>query len=187
MRIIAGNFKGRKIFDPINSSTRPLKDRVRESVFNIIEHSNEISLNNSSILDLYSGVGSFGLECLSRGAKEVYFFENYKPALNILKKNIEALDCKKNSKIIEQDVERISNFQKIFINKIDLVFFDPPYIYEKINTILNKIYKMKILSKKASIIIHRNNSNKDNFIDKLKQTRIKAYGKSKIIFGKLVN
>ena len=64
MRIIAGNFKGRKIFDPINSSTRPLKDRVRESVFNIIEHSNEISLNNSSILDLYSGVGSFGLECL---------------------------------------------------------------------------------------------------------------------------
>ena len=83
MRVIGGSLKGRKIEIPINKSTRPLKDMVRESIFNIIEHSNKenIELANSKILDLFSGIGSFGIECLSRGAEEVFFFENYNNSL----------------------------------------------------------------------------------------------------------
>ena len=79
MKIIGGNLRGKKILNSIDRSTRPLKDMVRESIFNIIEHSkNEyVELNNAKVLDLFSGTGSFGLECLSRGAKEVVFFENY--------------------------------------------------------------------------------------------------------------
>ena len=80
MRIISGNFKGKTIFQPKDKSTRPLKDLTKESIFNIIEHSNlfNIKIEKSHILDLFSGVGSFGLECVSRGALSVTFFENYK-------------------------------------------------------------------------------------------------------------
>ena len=88
MRIISGTFKGKKILEPRNIKTRPLKDLTKESIFNIINHSNkfEIDLENSNILDLFSGVGSFGIECLSRGVKKVIFVENYNGVLPILKK-----------------------------------------------------------------------------------------------------
>ena len=90
MRIIGGKNKGKKIFLPVDKNTRPLRDMVKESIFNLIEHSNKfnISISNSIVLDLFSGSGSFGLECLSRGAKFITFVENYVHALGILKKNI---------------------------------------------------------------------------------------------------
>lgn len=88
MRIISGFFKGKKILQPLDKSTRPLKDLTKESIFNIIKHSKKFNINleKSNILDLFSGVGSFGLECISRGAKYVTFVENYKDVLPILKK-----------------------------------------------------------------------------------------------------
>ena len=78
MRIISGKFKGISLYLPKNKNTRPLKDMVRESIFNMLEHSNKIlfKLNKSTILDLYAGTGSFGLECISRGSQNVYFVEN---------------------------------------------------------------------------------------------------------------
>ena len=88
MRIISGIFKGKKILEPKDIKTRPLKDLTKESIFNILNHSNKfhIKLENSNILDLFSGVGSFGIECLSRGAESVVFIENYQNVLSILKK-----------------------------------------------------------------------------------------------------
>ena len=79
MRIIGGIYKGIKIFESFDKNTRPLKDLVKESILNILQHSKDsrVELNNSSILDLFSGTGSFGLECISRGATKVYFVENY--------------------------------------------------------------------------------------------------------------
>ena len=86
MRIIAGENKGKKLLIPLDKSTRPLKDIVRESIFNILEHSGKFSakINNSNVLDLFSGTGSFGIECLSRGASHVTFYENYVNSLKIL-------------------------------------------------------------------------------------------------------
>ena len=88
MRIISGTFKGKKILEPKDIKTRPLKDLTKESIFNILIHSNKFQTNleNSIILDLFSGVGSFGIECLSRGAKDVTFIENYSGVIPILKK-----------------------------------------------------------------------------------------------------
>ena len=97
MRIISGNFKGKKILEPKDIYTRPLKDLTKESIFNIINHSNKfkIKIEESVILDLFSGVGSFGIECLSRKADKVYFVENYKNVLPILKKNLSNLKSNK--------------------------------------------------------------------------------------------
>ena len=75
MRIISGIFKGKKILEPLNIKTRPLKDLTKESIFNILKHSNKfrVNLEGAIVLDLFSGVGSFGIECLSRKAKKVFF------------------------------------------------------------------------------------------------------------------
>ena len=91
MRIISGIFKGKKILIPKDIKTRPLKDLTKESIFNIIAHSIKFRINikDSNILDLFSGVGSFGIECLSRGVRKVVFVENYNGVLPILKKKFE--------------------------------------------------------------------------------------------------
>ena len=88
MRIIAGTSKGKKLLRPKDKQTRPLKDLTKESIFNIIKHSNiiNIDIEKSSVLDLFAGVGSFGLECISRNASSVIFFENYQGVLPLLKK-----------------------------------------------------------------------------------------------------
>ncbi len=115
MRIIAGKLKGTTLFPSKNKDTRPLKDLVRESIFNLLTHSNTISLQleDSNILDLYAGTGSFGLECLSRNAKYVSFVENKNEAIEILEKNIEKLKVKKKIKIFFDDT-----FSLIAKNKI---------------------------------------------------------------------
>ena len=93
MRIIGGKFKGKKILEPQDKQTRPLKDLTKESIFNIINHSNKfsININKANVLDLFSGVGSFGIECLSQGASHVTFIEKYKGVLPILKNNLNIL------------------------------------------------------------------------------------------------
>ena len=99
MRVISGSSKGKKILDPNDLNTRPLKDLTKESIFNIIAHSNKfnVRLENSNILDLFSGVGSFGLECLSRGSSNVTFIENYINVLPVLRRNIFNLNFQENS------------------------------------------------------------------------------------------
>ena len=106
MRIISGSFKGKKITTPKDKMTRPLKDLTKESIFNIIKHSNKFKVNfsSSSILDLFSGVGSFGIECLSRGVKKVVFIENYPGVLPLLKKNLLSLNSIKNYEVIEKNI-----------------------------------------------------------------------------------
>ena len=123
MRIISGTSKGKKLYKPKDLLTRPLKDLTKESIFNIITHSNKfsITLEGANILDLFSGTGSFGLECLSRVSKHVTFVENYKKILPILKKNITELNYQKNSEIIEKDINNNLDF-KIFQNQFDIIF-----------------------------------------------------------------
>ena len=106
MRIISGFYKGKKILEPKDIKTRPLKDLTKESIFNIIIHTKKFKINfeDAIILDLFSGVGSFGLECLSRGVKKVIFVENYSGVLPILKKNLSNLKSKNNYEILEKNI-----------------------------------------------------------------------------------
>ena len=119
MRIISGYFKGKKISLPDDKHTRPLRDMVKESIFNLIEHSNKINLKikDAFILDLFSGSGSFGLECISRGAKKVIFIENYFRAFKILNENIRHLNVEEKFKVINQDSFQFFNHNRSFVKK----------------------------------------------------------------------
>ena len=184
MRIISGNARGKKIFEPKDINTRPLKDLTKESIFNILAHSNKftVRLKNSSILDLFSGVGSFGLECLSRGASNLTFVENYKNVLHVLKKNISNLNYQKNSSIIENDILNQLNFN-IFKSNFDIIFIDPPYKEKNLSKLIDNITESKILDQNGIIIIHRHKKEKDEFTDKFKVIEEKTYGISRVIFG----
>ena len=148
MRIISGSFKGKKISDPKDIKTRPLKDLTKESIFNIIKHSNKLKVNllNSNVLDLFSGVGSFGIECLSRDAKKVVFVENYHGVLPILKKNLKNLQSIENYLIIEKDIYNSDIFLKLE-DKFDIIFLDPPYRNKNLDKVLIDIDEQKILKK----------------------------------------
>jgi len=183
MRIISGNFKGKQIIQPVDRFTRPLKDLVKESIFNILNHSKKINikLEDAYVLDLFSGVGSFGLECLSRGVKFVTFVENYKIALDILKKNLINLKSQNNYSVLKKNIINELDFTMLNQN-FSIIFLDPPYKEKKLDLLLNKIINNKILTDNGIIIIHRHKKTIDQFPSKLKVIEQKNYGISKIIF-----
>ena len=185
MRIISGIFKGKKIFLPNDKNTRPLRDLVKESIFNLIQHSNKININikNSTILDLFSGSGSFGLECISRGAKKVKFIDNYHNALKILNKNILDLKVLDKSEIINQDCFEFLKNQEKISGEFEIIFIDPPYKEEKLNLIIEEIKDKKILNDNGVIIIHRHKLDKLEISKKLRVFDVRNYGISKIIIG----
>ena len=183
MRIISGSLKGKKLLEPKDDKTRPLKDLTKESIFNIINHSNKFKINiiDADILDLFAGVGSFGIECLSRGARNVTFVEYYKKVLIVLKKNLNNLKFKTNFKIIEKnlyDTNIFSNFE----NKFDIIFLDPPYKDKNFEKILEKIDDKKILKNEGIIILHRHKNEKYLVHSNIKILEEKNYGISNIKF-----
>ena len=184
MRVISGFLKGKKIDFLKSSTTRPLRDFVKESTFNVMKHSNliNVSLENANILDLYSGVGSFGIECISRGAKKTTFVENNNTALEVLKKNIKLLKIEKESRIFEKKV--IFFFNKFSKNeKFQIIFFDPPFSENFFIDELKMMKKSNICEKKHIIIIHREKKSKDDLSDIMNISMVKNYGRSKVIFG----
>ena len=183
MRIISGSFRGKKIYQPMNDKTRPLKDLVKESIFNIINHSKKfkIDLENANILDMFSGVGSFGIECLSRGVQEVVFVENYQGVIPILKKNLLNLKSVDNYKIIEKDI--YNNNKIINLNiQFDIIFLDPPFKDKNLSVIFRKIKNENLLKETGIIILHRHKDEKDIFLEDFNIIEEKKYGISRIFF-----
>ena len=187
MRIIGGSLKGKKLSIPMDKSTRPLRDMVRESIFNILDHSSKIpkDINNSKVLDLFSGTGSFGIECLSRGAKEVIFFENYSNSIKVLKNNIFNLKLQSKTKVYESNAYNLK--ESSLNNEIfDVIFIDPPFKDKEINILIDQIKILKIADINTIIIIHRNKKSVDNITNFLNVLDEKNYGLSKILFSKLI-
>ena len=185
MRIIGGKYKGNTLYFPKDREVRPLKDVARESIFNLLIHSNKIlfQFDKCNVLDLYSGTGSFGLECLSREAGSVYFIEKEKDALVILEKNIEKLKIKNKTKIFFGDVFKLIEKQNISRFKFDLIFCDPPFKDTNIDRLIEIIFKRNLLQKNGILVLHRKKNIKDNFPDFFKIIEERIYGISKIIFG----
>jgi len=184
MRIVSGFLKGKKIDFLKSQTTRPLRDFVKENIFNVINHSNLISIKieNANVLDLYSGVGSFGVECISRGAKRTTFIENDNKALITLRKNLSNLKIEKQSEIFSEKtisfLNRLNNK-----DKFEIIFFDPPFAEKKFIEELKTIKKSTIYKRKHLIIIHRESKSKDELNEIINILLTKSYGRSKVIFG----
>ena len=183
MRIISGILKGRKIEQPIDNLTRPLKDLTKESIFNLISHSKKFNfkMDGSRILDIFSGTGSFGLECVSRGAYGVIFVENHLPILNVLKRNIKNLNVERKCQIINADLFS-ENISKIVNGKFNLIFLDPPFKERRIYNLLKQLELAKIVEKEALIIFHRHKKDLDLIPENFKKIEERTYGISKIVF-----
>ena len=183
MRIISGKLKGRQIQFIKSKITRPLKDLVKENIFNILKHSNkiEIQINKAKILDLYSGIGSFGIECISRGAENVTFVEKEQKTINLLRENLINLSIVNQAQVFNQEIKSTNNFFKY---KYDLFFFDPPFRENDFIKVLQKLNKNKCFNNKHLVIIHREKNSDDKFDEILNILMVRQYGRSKIIFGK---
>tara|TARA_B110000495_G_C22906776_1_gene529371 strand:+ start:190 stop:750 length:561 start_codon:yes stop_codon:yes gene_type:complete len=184
MRIISGFLKGKKIEFLKSATTRPIRDFVKENIFNIIEHTNliKIKLKNSNILDLYSGVGSFGIECISRGAKKTIFIENDSKALLTLKKNIKDLKINGQTEVFNTKI--ISFFSKLnHKDKFEIIFLDPPFAEKNFIEELKIMKNSAIYKKNHLIIIHREKKSDDQCEKIINVILTKTYGRSKIIFG----
>lgn len=123
MRIIAGEFRGRILLPPDTDLTRPITDRVKQSLFDILSP----RIEGARIYDCFSGTGSMGLECLSRGAVMATFFEADRSALVRLKKNIASLKVENHCRVMAGDIFRMLRDPQPAQERIDLVFLDPPY------------------------------------------------------------
>lgn len=125
MRIIAGEFRGRKLAalgkGDVEAHLRPTPDRVRESLFNLL--ASRLDLHGLRVLDLFAGTGALGLEAVSRGAAEAVFVENGRTAQRLIRQNIDTLGVADRTRLIGQDATRLGPADGPF----DLVFLDPPY------------------------------------------------------------
>jgi len=180
--------KGASVYLTKNKNTRPLKDLVRESIFNLLIHSSKISFkfDQANILDLYAGTGSFGLECISRDAESVFFIENEKDTIEILEKNIRKLKIKEKTKILPKDVFKLLKKNIAFHKKFNLIFCDPPFKLMNIKKLIELIFDNKCLDKNGIIILHRNKTTVDKLPEYFEIIEERKYGMSKIIFGRFI-
>lgn len=170
MRVISGKYKGLNLKGFDLDGTRPTMDRVKESLFAMIQ----TDIKNSVCLDLFAGSGSLGIEALSNGAKECYFIENQAKTFKVLKENLTKI--KENAICEQQDAFKAL---KQFQNKIqfDLIFLDPPYSKNLIGPVLEKIEEYHLLKENGKIICEYE---QEQFTSNFKLLKEKKYGTKKI-------
>ena len=185
MRIISGTARGTKLYtlDGIEI-TRPTLDRVKESMFNIINS----KIEDSVVLDLFAGCGAIGLEFASRGAKIVILCDNSKLATNIIRKNIEKTHLEK--KVILYEIDYLKCIERIQ-EELDIIYLDPPYKTNYIINAINKLIDLNKISKNTSIIVETDDGTRiEEEIKKITQIEVydkRKYGRAYILFLKLID
>ncbi len=187
MRIISGKAKGTKISTIKSMTTRPTLDRVKESLFNIIQY----ELNNTVVLDLFAGSGALGIEALSRGAKKAVFCDTNLECIKVIKQNLEKTHLTSNAIIYNKDYkECLKELTKNNI-KLDIVFIDPPYKKNIAVDATKTIMRLGLLNKNGFIVIETDEINRDeNELNELlnKDDNIlfikskRKYGRANLIF-----
>lgn len=149
LRVIAGEFKGRRLSPPKDDFCRPTLDRVKESIFNVLG----ADVIDRRALDLFCGTGSLGIEALSRGAKDCLFMDSSKQAMALTHKNISALGLDKQANFILSDVFRFDWTRSP--RSFGLIFADPPYELIIGETLIKMILKNNVLGSEGLLILER--------------------------------
>ena len=177
MRVIGGKYRSRVLAEFKGEDVRPTSDRAKEALFNILAY----SCINARALDLFSGSGALGIECLSRGAKEVVFNDFSKDSLVILKKNLTALKIPVNGEETKVYNYDYSVCLDVLQGQFDLIFLDPPYRFDYGEKALEKIAKNNLLSK-IGIAIYERDRSFDGEIEGLEKFDERKYGKAYLTF-----
>ena len=181
MRVISGSARGLKLLSPEGLHTRPTTDRIKETLFNIMQP--DIYL--SDFLDLFSGSGAIGIEALSRGAEFCVFVDNALSSTKIITRNIEAAHVADRSRIIKSDVfAAISDLGKAG-EAFDIIFMDPPYAEGFNEPVLKKIVESEILKPDGYIVLERSSDMKLSPINGLEIFREKIFKNTTLTFLKL--
>ncbi|NEZ46023.1 16S rRNA (guanine(966)-N(2))-methyltransferase RsmD [Clostridium niameyense] len=179
MRIISGSAKGRKLLSPKSGITRPTLDRIKESMFDMIQN----RVYGSKVLDVFAGTGSLGLESASRGAKECYLIDRSDETYPLLRENISNLKFENICKSFNMDsYEALRNFGKRSL-VFDLIFIDPPYAKEMIPPAIDIIQQEGLLHKEG-LIVTKIDSKEEIYegTDKIVLIRHRRYGNTTVCF-----
>lgn len=172
LRIISGIFKGRLINVPQSKEIRPTTDRVRETLFNLLN--NRIDFDDIEVLDFYSGSGSLGLECISRGAKHVTFIErNFQIYKNLIE-NIKSLGIENQTKVVKSEAGDYS--KRLPEKQYDLIIADPPFFKDDIYLVVENVLNNKYLKSDSRMIIERSIQTKQKDIENFKTDPFKIIG-----------
>ena len=179
LKIISGKYRGLSLTGDTIEGTRPTMNRVKESVFAMIQG----QLRNSICLDLFAGSGSLGLEALSNGAQKCYFVDNNKIVINTIRNNMQKLHITEECLVIQQDYKTaLLDFKKQGL-QFDIIFLDPPYKFHLVNDCLNKIKEYNLLNDDGIIVCEYESEIIDNVAFQVLKKRV--YGSKKVmILGK---
>lgn len=179
MRIIAGEHKGRRLPGKLPNGIRPTLDAVRESIFNMLV--NYIDLEDAVMADICAGSGAQGWEALSRGAKNVYFVEKNRAAVNFLKKTARLLEIPDDKyDIINLDAVKSIPVLKERHDKFDFIFTDPPYNSSFLNPLIQAAADSELLAPEGLFAVETAKDEKLLIPEKLKMFKEKKFGGSKI-------
>lgn len=179
MRVITGAAKGRRLLTPKSKRIRPALDQVKESVFNIL-----FDVRDQSVLDLYAGTGSMGIEALSRGAAHATFVDDFISAIALIRKNLERCGFRDRASVIKSPVRaairRLSKSGKTF----DIIFVDPPYLKNCVNPTLEALAQSSVIAPSSIIIVEHHPKEPIEEMEGLKITDSRRYGQTIVSFLK---
>ena len=178
MRVIAGSARRLKLVTPEGNDTRPTQDRIKETLFNMIQ----MQVPGSVFIDLFSGSGGIGIEALSRGAKKAYFIENAMNAYKCIMENIKTTHFEDIATVIKSDV--VIGLRNIHEEEADIIFIDPPYHDDLYQRTLMQLETMSYVTKNTMIIIEAPVEMDFSFVDDLgfEVRREKEYKTNKHVF-----
>lgn len=178
MRIIGGDRRRKKLISVPGITTRPTSDRVKETLFNIIQ----THIHGASVLDLFSGTGALGLEALSRGAARCLFIDNEKQALETCKKNIAACNYGERSTVIQWNIAKSLHCISRLTEPLDLVFLDPPYKQGLADVALSHLASLAIFSSESIIVVEHAAGDPPHPCEDFILTETRKYGTTALSF-----
>lgn len=179
MRVTAGTYKGRKLETPKGRDIRPTSDKIRAAIFNALNSRGRIV--NAVVMDAFCGTGALGLEAISQGAEQCYFYDKARSSIDLCKTNIQNLECEEQAKYFLSDVTKAKmNDLKL----VDLVFLDPPYNKNLVLPAIESLKAQKCLSEDVFFVIETDKKEEIKS-DVIAIESIKIYGDTKITFATL--
>lgn len=176
MKVISGTLKGRRINGYDIEGTRPTMDRVKESLFGMIQD----NIKDRIVLDLFAGSGQLGIESISNGAKMCYFTDHNNEVIKVLNKNILDLGIKEQCRVILTDWKRFLNECATQGMKFDLIFVDPPYDYDVYEKVMTKINELELLNKDGLVVLEHHNLKLETRYGNLVLYKEKKYGNKSV-------